>query len=649
MPQTAEYGFWKSPITSDLIVAESIRLGQIVLSGRDIYWTEGRPREGGRNAIVRRTPDGATHELIPEPFNARSRVHEYGGGSFWINGEAVFFANFADQRLYRVEPGQPPQPITPEAAWRYADGVVDRARNRLLCVREDHTRQGQEAVNTLVAIDLSGDRGQTVLVSGADFYADPRLSPDGTRLAWLEWRHPNMPWDGCELWVAELQSNGAPGEPRRVAGGPQESIFQPQWSPGGTLYFVSDRNGWWNLYRDSAGAVEPVVEREAEFGMPQWIFAQSAYAFESERSAVCAYTQNGTWCLARLDTASKTLQAIETSYTDIDEVHVGIDEPGTGAAAGQTAAGEGQTHSGFVVFKGASPTEPTSIVRLDLATGKTQTLRRSFEPREEWSRYFSLPEAIEFPTANDQTAHAFFYAPCNPDFTPPPSEKPPLLVISHGGPTAATSSALSLSIQYWTSRGFGVVDVNYGGSTGYGRAYRLRLNGQWGVVDVDDCTHAALFLAEQGRADRGRLAIRGGSAGGYTTLAALTFRDVFRAGASYFGVSDIEALAQDTHKFESRYDQTLVGARELYRQRSPIHAVDQLTAPVIFLQGSEDKIVPPNQAERMVDALRKKGVPVCYLLFEGEQHGFRKAENIKRSLDAELYFYASVFLKGLRF
>jgi dipeptidyl aminopeptidase/acylaminoacyl peptidase len=301
------------------------------------------------------------------------------------------------------------------------------------------------------------------------------------------------------------------------------------------------------------------------------------------------------------------------------------------------------------VFKGGSPAEPTAIVQLELSSGKTETLRQAFEPRDELRRYFSVPEAIEFPTTNGLTAHAFFYPPRNPDFEPPPGEKPPLLVISHGGPTGSTSISLSLSIQYWTSRGFGVVDVNYGGSTGHGRAYRLRLNGQWGVVDVDDCTNAALSLAEQGRADRARLAIRGGSAGGYTTLAALAFRDVFRAGASYYGVSDIEALARDTHKFESRYDHSLVGARENYRKRSPIHAVDQLTAPVIFFQGSEDKVVPPNQAEMMADALRARGVPVAYVLFEGEQHGFRRAENIKRALDAELYFYASIFLKGLRF
>jgi dipeptidyl aminopeptidase/acylaminoacyl peptidase len=633
MPQTAEYGFWKSPITSEVIVAESIRLGQIALSGSDVYWTEGRPREGGRYAIVRRTADGATHEITPAPFNARTRVHEYGGGGFWLDGATVFFANFSDQRLYRavpgqVAPGQSPQPITPEAAWRYADGVADRRRNRLIAVREDHTQVGSEAVNTIIAIDLSGDRGQTVLVSGADFYSDPRLSPDGARLTWLEWRHPNMPWDGCELWVADIAADGSLGERRRVAGSLEESIFQPQWSPGGTLYFVSDREGWWNLYRESGGAAEALAPMEAEFGLPQWIFGQSTYAFESEQLIVCTYTRNGTQRLARLDTASKKLQQIEASYTDISEVRAG---PGT------------------VVFKGGSPTEPTSIVQLDLATGKTQTLRQSFQARGELRRYFSVSEAIEFPTTNSLTAHGFFYAPHNPDFTPPPGERPPLLVISHGGPTGATSSSLSLLIQFWTSRGFGVLDVNYGGSTGYGRAYRLRLNGQWGVVDVDDCTNGALHLAAQGKADRARLAIRGGSAGGYTTLAALAFRDVFRAGASYYGVSDIEALARDTHKFESRYDHSLVGARENYRQRSPIHAVDRLTAPVIFFQGSEDKIVPPNQAETMVDALRRKGVPVCYVLFEGEQHGFRIAENIKRSLDAELYFYASIFLKGLRF
>ena len=642
MPQTAEFGFWKSPITSDLIAGESIRLGQIALSGEDIYWIEGRPRESGRNAIVRRTPDGAMHEVIPEPFNARSRVHEYGGGAFWVDGATVYFVNFSDQRLYRTAPGQPPQPLTPEAAWRYADGVVDKPRNRLIAVREDHTLAAHEAVNTIVSIDLSGGRGQTVLVSGADFYSDPRLSPDGTTLCWLEWRHPHMPWDGNELWVAEIPRNSSLGESRRVAGGGEEALFQPQWSPGGTLYFVSDRGGWWNLYRDNGGNIEPLAPMEAEFGLAQWIFGQSTYAFESGKSLLAAYTQKGYWHLARLDTATKTLQPIETPYSDIDEVRTG---------------------PGYAVFKAGSPVEPTSIVRLDLASGKHDVLRRSFQPREELRRYFTVPEAIEFPTshgltahgltAHGLTAHGFFYPPLNPDFTPPPKEQPPLLVISHGGPTGSTSTSLSLTIQYWTTRGFAVFDVNYGGSTGYGTAYRRRLNGQWGVVDVDDCTNGALFLAAQSKADRNRLAIRGGSAGGYTTLAALAFRDVFRAGASYYGVSDIEALARDTHKFESRYDQTLVGpsppSRNLYKERSPIHAVDRLSAPVIFFQGSEDKVVPPNQAETMVDALRKKGVPVAYLLFEGEQHGFRKAENIKRALDAELYFYAAIFLKGLRF
>jgi dipeptidyl aminopeptidase/acylaminoacyl peptidase len=644
MPQASEFGFWKSPITSAVIVAESIRLGQIAVSGEDIYWTEGRPREGGRHAIVRRTSDGITHEVTPQPWNARTRVHEYGGGGFWVDGATVYFTNFADQRLYRIDVarGQQPQPITPESAWRYADGVCDQHRNRLIAVREDHsqaadTQAGKtEAVNAIVAIDLSGERGQTVLAFGADFYSDPRLSPDGTKLCWLEWRHPNMPWDGTELRVAEFLPSGGLGQSQLVAGGVDESIFQPQWSPGGELCFISDRSGWWNLYRQTVEGIEPLAPMEADFGLPQWIFGRSTYAFESERTIICSYSTLGEQRLARLDigpnaasnSASNRLQPIDTPYTDIEEVRAG---------------------AGYVAFKGGSPTEPDSIIRLDLATSKTEVLQRSFEARDDLRRYFSVPETIEFPTTNDLTAHGFFYAPHNPDFEPPPEEKPPLMVISHGGPTGATTSSLSLLIQYWTSRGFGVLDVNYGGSTGYGRDYRRRLNGEWGVVDVDDCTNGALYLAAQGRADRDRLVIRGGSAGGYTTLAALAFRDVFRAGASYYGVSDIEALARDTHKFESRYDKTLVGAPELYRQRSPIHSVDKLTAPVIFFQGSEDKVVLPNQAEMMVDALRKKGVPVCYILFEGEQHGFRRAENIQRALDAELYFYASVFLKGVRF
>ncbi|MFN2269223.1 MAG: S9 family peptidase [Anaerolineae bacterium] len=622
--QIAPYGSWKSPITTDLIVSETIGLGQIALDGKDVYWSEGRPSEGGRNVIVRRTPDGRTTDVTPSPFNARTRVHEYGGGAFLIIEGTVYFSNFADQRLYRQDAGGKPQPVTPEIALRYADAVFDRQRGRIICVREDHAEPEREAVNTIASIDLeSGD--SHILASGHDFYASPRISPDGTRLAWLAWDHPNMPWDGTELWVGELQPDGTLKEAKRIAGGVDESIFQPEWSPDGTLYFVSDRTGWWNLYRLRGEQVEILVEMEAEFGLPQWIFGMPTYAFESAQRIICAYAQQGTWHLASLDTGTRKLEAIETPYTAISEVHVA---------------------PGRAIFHAGSPTEPPSIVQLDLATGQIEVLRRSGKI-ELGPGYLSQPQAIEFPTENGLTAYAFYYPPQNRDCAAPPDELPPLLVVSHGGPTGSTSSTLKLAVQYWTSRGIAVLDVNYGGSTGYGRAYRQRLAGQWGVVDVDDCTNGARYLAQSGKVDGDRLIIRGGSAGGYTTLCALTFRDAFEAGASYYGIGDLEALAKETHKFESRYPDNLIGPypeqRELYVQRSPIHFTDRLSCPVIFFQGLEDQVVPPNQAEMMVEALREKGVPVAYLAFEGEQHGFRRAENIKRSLDAELYFYSRIF------
>ncbi len=633
MPETAEYGFWKSPITSEVVAGEAIRLAPPTLSGGLVYWSEARPTDRGRSVIVCREADGTLHDLNPPPFNARTRVHEYGGGSYVIGGGTVYFSNDTDQRLYQLEADHTPAAITPVGAWRYADSVVDRARGRLICVREDHTPTDREAVNTLVSVGLDGRTGVQVLTSGRDFYSNPRLSPDGSRLAWLTWNHPNMPWDGTELWLADLDADGLPREPQLVAGGLAESVFQPEWSPDGDLYFVSDRNGWWNLYRAHGGAVAPVVEMEAEFGVPQWIFGQSTYAFESASRIACAYHRTDGWRLATIDLPSGKLTDIDTPYTEI---------AGVEAAAGRA------------VFRGGSPTQPDSIVDLDLSSGAYEIHRRAFKVSEETTRYFSISEPIQFPTQGGQTAHAFFYPPSNPDYQPPDDELPPLMVVSHGGPTGSTSSTLSLSVQYWTSRGFAILDVNYGGSTGYGRAYRERLREKWGIVDVDDCVNGAKHMVEQGRADGDRLIIRGGSAGGYTTLAALTFRDVFRAGASYYGISDLEAMAKETHKFESRYLDSMIGPyperRDVYLERSPLHYVDQLSAPVIFLQGSEDLVVPPNQAEMMLDALRKKGIPSAYLLFDGEQHGFRKAANIKRALDAELYFYATMLLKkGLRF
>lgn len=619
------YGAWKSPITSELIVAGTIGLMETALDGTQVYWIESRPAEGGRHVLVRWTPDGQIADVTPPAFNARTRVHEYGGGAYVVADGTVYFSHFADQRLYVQTPGAAPQPLTTATDMLYADAVLDRARHRLICVREDQTAHQRDSINTIVAVDMRGSHGEQVLVESNDFYAAPRLSPDGTRLAWLTWNHPHMPWDGTELWVGEVRRDGTIGPAVRAAGGGSESIFQPEWSPDGTLYFVSDRTGWWNLYRWQQEGVEALCPMPAEFGLPQWVFRMSTYAFASADCILCTYTQNGVWHLARLSTATRQLTPIATPYTTFASLR-----------AGPTRA----------VYIAGSPTQPLSVVQLDLTTDTTTVLRQASTLRID-AGYLSLPQAIDFPTEHGQTAHGFFYAPTNRDYAAPEGEQPPLIVLSHGGPTSATSTVLSLTIQYWASRGFGVLDVNYGGSTGYGRAYRERLNGQWGVVDVDDCVHGAGYLVERGTVDGNRLIIRGGSAGGYTTLSALTFRQVFKAGASYYGISDLEALERDCHKFESRYLHSLIGpypeAAELYRQRSPIHFTDRLSCPIILFQGREDKVVPPNQAEMMFAAVRAKGLPVAYLLFDGEQHGFRRAENIKRALDAELFFYAKVF------
>ncbi len=623
--KTAPYGSWRSPITSDLIVSETIGLGSIALDGDDILWLETRPSEAGRNVIVRRSADGQVRDVTPAPFSARTRVHEYGGNPFVVTDGVVYFANDADQRLYRQTYDAPPLAITPPGPVRYADSIIDSKRDRLICVCEDHGAQGEPA-NTLTTLDLKkGNEQMRVLASGNDFYASPCLSPDRRQLAWLSWNHPNMPWDGTELWVGSLTDDGTLIEARRIAGSDAESVFQPQWSPTDELYFVSDRSGWWNLYRWCGGHVEPVVEMEAEFGLPQWVFGMSTYAIVSPRRLVCAFNERGIWQLATLDTATRQLTRVDTPYSDIG---------GLRAAAGH------------VVFIGGAAGEPASVVTFDPDNRQMEVLRRSSKVDID-AGYISAPEQIAFPTKDGKTAYGIYYAPRNREYAAPADMRPPLIVECHGGPTAVASTTLNLKRQYWTSRGFAVVSVNYAGSTGYGRAYRERLNGQWGIADVDDCHAAARYLIDQGKADKNRLAISGGSAGGYTVLCALTFHDLFKAGASYYGISDLEALARDTHKFESRYLDRLVGPypeqRELYRARSPIHFSDRISCPVIFFQGLEDRVVPPNQTERMVQALRRNGIPVAYLAFEGEQHGFRQAVNIKAALDAELYFYSRVF------
>jgi dipeptidyl aminopeptidase/acylaminoacyl peptidase len=595
-------------------------------SGGALFWLERRPAEGGRTVVVRRERDGEVSDVTPSGFNVRTRVHEYGGGSYVVDGDRVYFSNFADQRVYRQDVAGEPQAITADppapGSIRYADARVTSDGRWLVCVRELH--EADQVTNELAVLATDGSGSPRTLSGGRDFYSNPRLSPDGARLAWLEWDHPNMPWDGTELRVAEFDGPVELGTSRLVAGGPTESIFQPEWSPGGELHFISDRTGWWNLYRERRDEVEPVAPREAEIGLPQWIFGYSRYAFLEDGRIGCAFDSDGESHLALIDPGSGELRdlelAIETAYLRSD---------------GRRFLMIGQTASEF----------PT-VYSLDPDVGEPELLHRAHAHGLDHA-FLSPARRIEFPTEEGRTAHAFYYAPRNPGFDATKGERPPLIVMSHGGPTSASTGDLDLGVQFWTTRGFAVVDVNYGGSTGYGREYRERLRGRWGEVDLADCVNAARYLADRGDADGARLAITGGSAGGYTTLCALTFTDVFAAGASHFGIGDLETMTRDTHKFESRYLDGLVGPypeeAERYRARSPIHFTDRLSCPVILLQGLEDEVVPPAQAEEMVRALEAKGLPYAYLPFEGEQHGFRAAENIVRALEAELYFYSRVF------
>ena len=626
--KTAPYGSWISPITSESLVSGASGLAEVVVDGDNIYWIEGRPQEAGRRVIVRWSPGGETAEINAAPFNARTRVHEYGGGSYTVVDDAVFFSNFKDQRVYRVKAGETPVAITPRDDLRYADFEHDALRNRLIAVREDHLVEGREAVNTISAIGKNGESlgdGGQVLVSDNDFYSNPRVSPDGSKLAWLTWNHPNMPWDGCELWVGTFDESGAVADAVLVAGGETESIFQPSWSPDGILHFVSDRTGWWNLYRTRGGAAEPLAPMEAEFGRPAWVFGMVTYGFASSSRIIATFTQGGVWSIGDLDLNTGTLLVVPVPFNEVAGLKLG---------------------DGFAAFIAGGAMASPAVYRHNLSNGDTIVLKSSDDKGFDQG-YLSPIRAIEFPTENGLTAHAFYFEPANKDYQPPKGELPPLVVISHGGPTSGNNAWLEPDIHYWTSRGFAIVNVNYGGSSGYGRPYRERLNDAWGVVDVDDCVNAAKYLASEGLVDPDRVAIRGWSASGYTTLAALAFRNVFKAGASHFGISDLEAMATETHKFESRYLDRLTGPyparKDIYEARSPIQFVDNLSCPLILFQGLEDKVVPPNQAQMMYDAVNAKGLPVALVLFEGEQHGFRQAKNIRRALDGELYFLAKVF------
>jgi dipeptidyl aminopeptidase/acylaminoacyl peptidase len=618
------YGSWPSPITAELITGTQVSLASPWLDRADAYWTESRPQEQGRVTLLRRSQDGATEELTPAPFNLRTRVHEYGGRPFTARNGVVVGVGFWDQRLYRLQIGAEPVPLTPECEGklRYADLVLDLGHGRVLTVREDHRAPG-EPVNALVAVLLSGGPHEgEILAEGHDFFAYPRPGPDGTQLAWLSWDHPDMPWDRTTLWLAELDDAGRPGTPVAIETGTAESLVQPEWSPDGQLHVMSDRSNFWSLYRVEGLGLVPVALLAVELAGPLWQLGARWYDFRDERTVVAVATRLGRSQLVTIDLASGAATPAELNAVEF---------------AGVSCAG------GRTLVQALAADGPATIMLLE--DGGRRVLASGGQAVD--PDLVTRAEHVAFPSSDGRQAFALYYPPTNPACRAPEGEPPPLVVRSHGGPTGRASPALNLQIQFWTSRGFAVVDVDYAGSTGYGRAYRSLLEGSWGVADVEDCIAAAHHLAATGRADPKRLAIRGGSAGGYTTLCALAFHDAFKAGASWYGIGDLEALLRDTHKFESRYLDRLVGrwpeAAATYRARSPLHHADGLSCPVVFLQGLDDRVVPPNQTEAMVAALRGKGVPVAYLAFPGEGHGFRTAASIERALLAEYGFFCRVF------
>jgi dipeptidyl aminopeptidase/acylaminoacyl peptidase len=630
---TLPYGAWPSPITAEMLATTAVGLAEPLLDDGIVYWIEERATEGGRGVVRKGDPHSSPVDVTPESFDARTRVHEYGGGAYTVHHGTVFFSNRPDARLYRQPEGGAPEAITPDTdgAHRYADGTITPDGRWWIGVRERHDLGPEVAdvVNELIAVPTDGSSEPRVLATGRDFYSSPRVAPGGDRLAWLGWDLPWMPWDGTELFVAPLSADAELGEPVLVAGrAAEESIWDPEWSPTGDLVFASDRSGWWNLERQHDGERQVLHEADAEFGYPQWVMGEHSFSFLGDGQIVCMYDRDARTSIAVLDPETGELTDLDLPYDAL--------------AGGPGIDAEGST----IVFIAGSATRPHELVWLDFSARSVEVITTSAESPVD-DAYYSVPEAIEFPTEGGLRAHALFYPPANPDATAPEGTKPPLIVMAHGGPTSHTTAAFVLGMHFWTSRGFAVVDVNYGGSTGYGREYRQRLNGMWGVVDLQDCVNAARFLVDRGDVDGDRLLVRGGSAGGYVVMCALTFTDAFAAGASYFGIADLVPFAQgDTHKFESRYEHTMIGpwpeAEDTYRARSPINFTDLLSTPMLVLQGTEDEVVPPAQAELIVAALESKHIPHAYLLYEGEGHGFRKAETITDARNAELSFYGQI-------
>jgi dipeptidyl aminopeptidase/acylaminoacyl peptidase len=626
MPQLAPYGSWASPLSAEALSDARVNLGDLRSARGRLYWTQTVPAAGGISALFSMDGDAAAMPVTPDGINVRTRVHEYGGAPYVVVGDTVYYSQFSDQRLYALKPGGSPAALTP-VGYRFADCTAassGASGGSLICVREDHT-DPSSVRNALVRVPLPDGGAGEVLYGESDFVAFPRLSPDGHHLAFIAWNHPHMPWDATELKVAALDEHGLEA-PITVAGGAAEAVVDPQWDTDGTLYFISDRSGYWNLYARSGTGVHAVWTRAADFATPQWTLGQAHYALTGNGFAVLCFGERGLERLTLVDLRRGTGRVLALPYVEFSDF-TRIDATHVAALAGSAYA-------------------PIAIVNIDVRAGTVKTLHDTGAALLPHSAV-SVAIPIDFPSAHGRTAHAFYYPPLNPDFRALPGTLPPLLTLAHGGPTAQASPAYSSRIQFWTSRGFAVVDVNYGGSSGFGRAYRQELNGQWGVVDVEDVIAAARYLGASGRADPARTAISGGSAGGYTVLVALSTSDVFRAGADYYGISDMTVLARDTHKFESRYLDTLIGplpqAQSVYDSRSPLNHLDGFKAPLIVFQGADDPVVPPNQSAAIVEALRSRGIPLAYLVFPGEGHGFRKPENIVRSLQSELSFYGQVF------
>ncbi|MEO7006713.1 MAG: prolyl oligopeptidase family serine peptidase [Terrimesophilobacter sp.] len=628
MTTIAPYGSWRSPISARDLAESGHPVSGAAWVGDDIWWLEGRPSEAGRNA-VRTNRDGEPVDILPAPWNARTRVHEYGGGAWTVAADrTLVFAEFTDQRLYRLDAGSTtPTPLTPaEAGFRFAE--LNIRRDEITAVRETHA--GDTVIRDIVAVPLDGSAALDAaairsIVSGSHFLAYPRFSPDGTRLAWIAWEHPRMPWDGTELRVAELR-DGIVGSWRTIAGSETESVLQPEWADDASLTLISDSTGWWNLVRVTLdGTTTPLHPEAAEYGGPLWTLGTRWYDVLDD-GRILAVRSFGADSLVVIDPHTGSAEPLATPLTTI----------GLGPRNGQR-----------MLLSGGSSTLATGLRVLELASGTIEDVRLAVDELPD-AAYLPLAEPRTFPATaeNPREVHAFVYPPRNPEFEAPDGELPPFIAFVHGGPTSRVSAAANPTIAYFTSRGVGVVDVNYGGSTGYGRAYRERLRGQWGIVDVEDTIAAVLGLADAGLADRARLGIRGGSAGGWTVLSALTSSDTFAAGTSYFGVAELKKFAQDTHDFESRYLDGLIGplpeAAELYDTRAPLNNVDRLSTPVLLLQGLDDPIVPPSQAELFRDALAAKGIRHAYISYEGESHGFRKAETIVSATEAELSFYGQI-------